>query len=1038
MKAKTLSSSSNEIPLLFQGAQPRWQNPELTQINRLPARADFQAAKGKDRLDLNGEWDFRMADSPEAVEPDWIRGAGRGKWRKLPVPSNWTMQGYGKPHYTNVQMPFEAEPPSVPAENPTGVYRKRFEIPDDWAGRRIILRVGGAESVLYIYCNGEAVGMSKDSRLPAEFDLSPFLRAGKTNTLVCVVVKWSDASYVEDQDQWWMGGIFRSVELYAVPQIHLRDVHIDAQPDLKSGAGGRLKLTADLRFPAAPEPGAKLKIQLRDAEGKALLAKPLTLAVEAEAGTLARKRGRVVWEQDFPQARWWSDETPEMYSIELQLISAAGKQRTVIPFGFRAVEMRDGCLWVNGRKVRLRGVNRHEHDPDTGKAVSREAMEADIRLMKRFNFNAVRTAHYPNDSYWYELCDRYGLYVVDEANIESHAFHNWICQDRRYVAAFLDRCMNMVIRDKNHPSIIAWSLGNESGYGPNHDAAAGWIRHYDPTRPLHYEGAISRWQSARDWDGGHAVTDWICPMYPDVAEIESWMKARRDTPRRPVILCEYSHAMGNSNGCLADYFDLFERYHEEGLQGGFIWEWCDHGIRCKTRDGHSFFAYGGDFGDEPNDANFVCDGVVGPDREPHPACYEHQFLARPATAVWQNRKAGKLRITNRRAFTDLGDLQIDWELLEDGLVSHKGRLSCPNILPGAAQVVDLRGWPAKLAKSKAERVLRLHYRPLKQSNWMPKGHLIASEELLLQAAAKASRKRSALSAEAIQVERDGGRLQIQCGEMWSLFDLGEGNLLRHGIAGVPLIEGAVLPALWRAATDNDGIKLRSGQDHKPLGRWLAAGLNRIEWRLISADLKEEKKGNVEVETRWQGSGRQQWQDFECSIRYVWTAAGLSIHTDLNIGEDIPDLARVGLGLGLAHAKSRLRWYGRGPWENYPDRKASALLGIYEGSVHDQAVNYVMPQESGHKTDLRWLEIQGAEGKSLRINAGAPFGFTASPFSLENLYASRHRYELVDLDQPQLFLDHAHRGLGTASCGPDTLDKYKLSEKRYQFSFHLSG
>ena len=1021
------------IPLFFHGAQPSWQNPELTQVNRLPARADFQTAKGKYRLELNGDWDFRMADSPQAVQSDWIRGGGKGKWRSLPVPCNWTLHGYGNPHYTNVQMPFDCEPPTVPDKNPTGVYRKRFEVPASWDGRRILLRVGGAESVLYVYCNGEAVGMSKDSRLPAEFDLSPHLRRGKINTLVCVVVKCSDASFVEDQDQWWMGGIFRDVEIYAVPQIHFQDIHVCARPDINRGLGGRLKVTADLRFPSAPEPGAKIKLQIRDSNGQTLLPKPIALEVKAETGSLARNRGRVTWEQDFPEVRWWSDETPELYTIDLQMSSPAGRQRTEIRCGFREVEVRDGCLWVNGRKIRIRGVNRHEHHPDTGKAVSREAMEADIRLMKRFNINAVRTAHYPNADYWYELCDRYGLYVVDEANIESHAFHNWICQDRRYAAAFLDRCMNMVIRDKNHPSIIAWSLGNESGYGPNHDAAAGWIRHYDSSRPLQYEGAISRWQSKRDWDSGHTATDWICPMYPDVAEIENWMQNRKDSPRRPVILCEYSHAMGNSNGCLAEYFELFERYHEEGLQGGFIWEWCDHGIRCKNKDGQEFFAYGGDFGDEPNDANFVCDGMVGPDRLPHPACYEHQFLARPATATWQNRKAGKLRIESRRAFTGLGDLLLSWELLENGEVQHQGSEPCPNIAAGRVQVVELSGWPSSLPQSRGEWLLRLHYRPLYPAKWMPDNHIYASEELLFQAAKKPS-KAASRSDQTVQVEREGGRLSIQCGDTRSLFDLVEGELLRHWIGDVPAFEGAVECALWRAPTDNDGIKLRQGQDHKPLGRWLAAGLNRIEWKRISSEIIKETKHALEVETRWEGSGRQQFQDFQTCLRYRWTAEGFSIDVDLQVGEDLPDLPRVGLGLRLAHADHRLKWYGRGPWENYPDRKASALLGVYEGSVRDQAVDYVMPQESGHKTDLRWLEIQPPEGGLLRISGSAPFGFTASPYSLDNLYGSRHRYELVQLDQPQLFLDHAHRGVGTASCGPDTLDSYLLKKKRYQFTF----
>lgn len=1028
---------SPKIPLLFIGGQPSWQNPELTQLNRLPARADFIPAAGDQSLQLDGDWDFLMADTPSAVEPGWIEGRSDAPWERLPVPANWTLHGYGFPHYTNVQMPFDNEPPSVPERNPTGVYHRKFDLPAGWEGKRMVLRVGAAESVLCVYCNGQPVGLSKDSRLPAEFDLTGHLNPGQENSLVLVVIKWSDASFVEDQDQWWMGGIFRSVELFAVPQVHLQDIRVQAVPDLERGDGGKLAISADVRFPGKPVKGSFVRLSIRDDEGNRLLPEAVQVEVQAEDGNLAKERGRATWKHSLESAKWWSDETPNLYYADIELISPEGSQHTTVAFGFRQVESRDGCVWVNGRRIRIRGVNRHEHHPDSGKVIPREAMEADIRLMKQYNFNAVRTAHYPNDSYLYELCDRYGLYVVDEANIESHAFHNWICQDRRYAAAFLDRCMNMVIRDKNHPCIIAWSLGNESGYGPNHDAAAAWVRHYDPSRSLHYEGAISRWQSSLDWDHGHAATDWICPMYPDINEIERWMLDRRDSPKRPVVLCEYSHAMGNSNGCLSDYFELFERYHEQGLQGGFIWEWCDHGIRQTNGDGHEYFAYGGDFGDEPNDANFVCDGLVGPDRKPHPACFEHQFLARPATAHWYSKDEGKLRINNRRAFRDLGDLIIDWELLCDGRTMCQGSQPLPTVEPGGGKVIVLENWPEKVPDGSSEAIVRIHYRHSEPPEWQSVEDRIASEELVLREGSLNAVEPSASTSSEVSVWREGGYVWIESGAMRSQFDTGSGQLVRHWVDGNPILEGSVEVALWRAPTDNDGIKLRPGQESKPLGRWLAAGLNRIEWELESCEVVQESGNCFEVATSWQGSGRQKPEDFRARISYSWTAGRLHIFTELKIADDIPDLPRVGLGLRLAHADSRLEWYGRGPWENYCDRKSSALTGIYSGSVREQAVEYVMPQENGHKTDARWLRVEHPLGGVVEFVGDSLFGFTASPFGIENLYASRHRYELIELDQPQLFLDHAHRGIGTASCGPDTLDRYKLREKSYQFSFCLS-
>ncbi len=528
-------------------------------------------------------------------------------WREVEVPGLWTMQGFGKPHYTNVVMPFPDLPPNVPEQNETGIYRRAFTIPRGWRSRPVVLHFGGAEGALYVLVNGEPVGIAKDSRTPAEFDISSLVRHDGANELIAVVVRWSDASFVEDQDQWWQAGLPRSIRLVS-PTV--RDVEV------RAGSDGRFTVLAE-----------QGEARLLDARGRVVAKGEL-------------QNGRLDGEVRSP--RLWSAEEPALYTLELD----AGGETVTTSLGFRDVEIRDRHLLVNGEPVLIAGVNRHDHDDTRGRVVTRELMERDVRLMKQFNVNAVRTSHYPNDPYWLELCDRFGLYVVDEANIESHAYYDELCRDPRYRNQWVERVANMVERDKNHPSVIFWSLGNESGYGPNHDAAAGWVRARDPSRPLHYEGAI-----ARDWSGGRPSTDVVCPMYADVDSIEAWAVEKTDDPR-PLILCEYSHAMGNSNGGLSDYFAAFREH--DALQGGFIWEWVDHGIRQRDKRGREYWAYGGDFGDTPHDANFCADGIVWPDRTPHPALHELKFLAQPIHV--EARGGGRFRIHNRHHFAPLDRL----------------------------------------------------------------------------------------------------------------------------------------------------------------------------------------------------------------------------------------------------------------------------------------------------------------------------------------------------------------------------------------------
>jgi beta-galactosidase len=936
--------------LLFVGGRPSWEQPELTSLNRLQPRATLTRPADRVRT-LDGEWQLRVVRRPELA----LRASGR--WTTVSVPGLWTMQGFGSPQYTNVVMPFAERPPQVPERNPTGLYRRSFTVPRAWRGRRVVLRFGGAEGVLHVVVNGEPVGIAKDSRTPAEFDVTELVRAGQ-NELLATVVQWSDASFVEDQDHWWQAGISRSVELYSPGSIE--DVFVRADQD------GRLVLDA---------PGGS-RACLVDAGGRTVLSERLQ-----QQRLEARVR----------RPRPWSAEDPMLYTLVVE----SDDDEVSCRVGFRTVEVRDGRLLFNGRAIEIHGVNRHDHDDVRGRSVTRELMERDARLMKRFNVNAVRGSHYPNDPYWLDLCDRYGLYVVDETNVEAHAYYDEVCRDPRYAAAFLERTRNMVERDKNHPCVILWSLGNESGYGPNHDAAAGWIRARDPSRPLHYEGAI-----ARDWSGGRHATDVVCPMYASVEEIEAW--AERGGDPRPLILCEYSHAMGNSNGGLADYFAAFERHG--ALQGGFVWEWVDHGIRRTDPRGRGYWAYGGDFGDEPNDANFCADGLVWPDRTPHPALNELRFLSRPVGVERVGRS--RFRIVNRHEFVRLDRYRGTWEVAVDGDVVSEGALPPLRVTPGESLDVDL-DLPSGLPSG--ERFVTFRFFLRRATEWAPAGHEVAWQQLPLPS--RALRRPST---------RAGGDAPV---------DAETGTVVLRVDARDLILEGPKLQ-LWRAPTDNDGLRLLPERRSGVLHRWLELGLDRLEHRV-------ERVRGAEVVTRVSGRGR--WDDvLHRQVVRPLADGALLVENEVVLGSDLRDLPRVGVVLALPAGLEKLEWYGRGPWESYSDRLASTVVGRFRSTVADQYVPYILPQEHGHRSDARRLSLTGADGVGVEVVGRPTIGFSASHFAAADLYAARHTCDLEPRPEVVLSLDHAQRGLGTASCGPDTSPGYRLLAPRYRFAYVLGA
>jgi len=1020
----------------FGGAEGRtWESPECVAMGRLPSRSplvpfpDAEAALANDRehspwfLSLNGDWKFTLCPRPEASPEDFFRrDFDDGGWSEIPVPSNWTLEGHDRPHYTNVQMPFPDPPPTVPSENPTGLYRRRFHIPESWEGRRVVLHLGGAESALYVYVNGHPVGMSKDSRLAAEFDVTPFVEPGE-NLLAAMVIRWSDGTFLEDQDHWFMAGIYRDVYLYSTAPTYIADVFAVGDLD-EEYRGGLLKVEAKVGFSDAGSEGWRIRVRLLDARGRDVFREPLEETVPIGGNPYLFRGRRAEFLREIRAPRQWSSEIPYLYRVVVSLINAEGECRETVScrIGFRKVEIRGRELLINGRPVLIKGVNRHEHDDTTGKTLTRESMLADIRLMKQFNFNAVRTSHYPNDPLWYELCDEYGLYVVDEANIESHAHLANLCHEPRFAAAFLDRGMRMVQRDKNHPCIILWSLGNESGCGANLEALGGWIRGYDASRPLHYEGALES-----DWHRDHPTTDVICPMYPEIEEIVRWAKSGRGD--RPLIMCEYSHAMGNSNGSLSDYWEAIESHH--GLQGGFIWDWVDQGLRKVDERGREHWAYGGDFGDHPNDGAFCINGMVWPDRTPHPAMFEFKKLAQPLKIEARNLREGRIRVTNRQDFQDLGWLRGSFELSVEGALVQKGRLPRLTTPPGEHEDLTLPLRKPDLQPGQ-ECFLTLRFHTARDTSWSPRGLELAWEQLAMPYRAP---KRRALRLEGrLEVMENEARAEIS-GEAVHLEvdkEAGEIISLHFGVREL-LISGPRLN-VWRAPTDNDGIKAWSHQLGRPLGRWLEAGLQDLRLETVSTRVSRSRDGSASVVIRHRAES-----SLEHRHAYrVLPWGEIEAENSVRVPAKLADLPRVGVTLTLEPGLDRLTWFGRGPHENYPDRKASAAVARYDATVAEMYVPYIVPQEHGGRCDLRWLRLADAGGAGICIAAVGPLQFSASHFTGDDLFRAHHTNELEPRPEVILNLDGVHRGLGTGSCGPDTLPRYRIRAGVHRFAYRLAA
>ncbi|WP_344738776.1 glycoside hydrolase family 2 TIM barrel-domain containing protein [Microbacterium awajiense] len=924
--------------------------------------------RGLDPTDtrLDGAWRFRLFERPDEISDDAVVGSAAGdEWMTVEVPGNWSLQeGVGDtPHYTNVEMPFEGPPPTLPERNATGVYRRAFSAPRRAPGDRVLLSVGGADSVHIVYVNGEFIGYGTDARLESVYDVSHAIRDGE-NDLAIVVVRFSAHSHVEDQDGWWMAGLHRPVGLMVRPPSSLTDVRLGADWD-PSAERGSLSVRAEVSLEALDE-GWSVRASLTDGAGVSVADAMSSVdvghtdtyrftgfAAEIDSGDLGVEP--------------WSAESPVLYRCRIELLNPEGVvvDSTSQRVGFRRVEVVGPDLLVNGRRVWIHGVNRHDHHPERGAAVSVADMRADLMQMRRHNITAVRTSHYPNRPEFLDLCDELGFYVVDEANIESHA-HNWhVCDMPEYREAWVERVARMVQRDRNHPSVIMWSLGNESGYGANHDAAAGWVRRADPSRPLHYEDAIR----TQGWiDGGRHATHVVCPMYPTVPEVADYGRAVAEgRADRPFIMCEYSHAMGNANGSLADYWDVIHAW--PGLQGGFIWEWKDHGVR-HPEAGDDRLHYGGMFGESPHDGNFIADGLVSADLEPHPGLAEVAWVYRDvATRV----EGDRVVVENRRSFAGLGDLRARWTMTARDTVTS-GDLDVGEVPPGQSREVPL---PVNVPVDRLG-VFTVSWETREDSWFAPAGHVVAWDQHVADL---------------------------------SLAD----DPATVGSAPVTSTASGVVagpdPQLWRAAVDNDGFKLmleraaRESKGSQRLHRWLSQGIPTSEPSQLIG-YQRETVGDIE--------------------RHVF-----------DVPASLEGLPRVGVRYVIDPRFTRMRWFGRGPGENYPDRNRGAMVGIWESGI-DQ-LPYLIPQEYGLRTDTRWAELHDPDtGDRIRVEAlDQPFSFSAIRHTAEDLYDATHAADLRENPCLILSLDAAHRGLGNGACGPDVDARYEIQPGRHTLVYRVT-
>lgn len=1012
-------------------------DPSVVEVNKLPPHvASFpfesltvartmEPGTSKWYHSLNGQWKFQWTRNPSQRPADFYKeDFNDSNWADFPVPANWEVNGYGIPIYVNHPYEFtkEPNPPHVPTDyNPVGSYRKTFELSEEWLNRQVVIHLGAVKSAFFIWVNGQKAGYSQGSKLPAEFDISDYVRAGK-NTLALEVYRWSDGSYLECQDFWRISGIERDVYLYANPKVNVFDFFAKSQLSNNFQDGDLDLAEITLQNHTGTEvKNHELDITLFDPEGNQLFSEKKSISFEGKQWTTS-------FSKTIPNVSSWTAETPNLYRLYLTLKNQSGEVLEVISeqIGFRTVEIKNGQLLVNGKPIYIKGVNRHEHDPGSGHVISREMMELDILRMKELNVNAVRTSHYPNDPYWYRLCDRYGLYVVDEANIESHGMYYHLAttlgNNRDFREAHLQRIKRMVERDKNHPSIILWSMGNEAGNGINFYTAYEWMRERDDTRYVQYERAVVGWgENARfEWN-----SDVLCPMYHWTDALEVMAEAQ---PDRPVILCEYAHAMGNSIGNFQEYWDAF--YRHPRMQGGFIWDWVDQGLYKKMPDGSTIYAYGGDYGPKhtPSDNNFLINGVIRPDRSLNPHAHEVKKVYQYVNTRLLDKEKGSIAIYNRYDFIDLSHLYLNWSILKNGKVVRQGRVDDLKIPAQSEKQIRLSNDQLTLEEGK-EFFLNISFHLKKEMEPLPADYQVAADQLHLAGsytdAIMPLEKKSSL-----KMEEDGDLITLSGQDFKLQFSKSEGKILSYQYQKTDFFQSGPQPNFWRGPTDNDygarlQEKLKAWKDpfYGPCKVSLHQHMDGFIFKVERALFHEDARQTIEY--------------------FVYKDGRIKVMNELDaIKGEHPMLFKFGMEMALPKSFNRLEWYGRGPFESYADRNTGAMVGHYKSTVEEQFHPYIRPQETGNKTDVRWLRLSQANGRGLLISGPQPLNFSALHYHRDDLDSGpskkqEHSGTLKERNGTFLNIDLVQMGVGgNDSWGALPLEKYRLPYQSYRYEFWL--
>lgn len=1000
-----------------------WENHQIDGINRMPARAHFLTFPSKEKAllnnnrythafkNLNGVWKFMFLDAPEySPEGFFNSDFDVTKMDDITVPGNWQLQGYGKMHYSDLWYNFPINPPYVPTENPTGIYKRTFFVEESYRDKKIIIRFCGVDSAYHLWINGKEVGYSKVARNESEFDITDLIRVGEENDVTVRVYQWSDGTYLEDQDMWWESGIFRDVELIGVPKDGINDYKVIADLD-DEYKNGIFKVEAFLRTTKE----VNVTFELVDAGENTVFTK-----------TVVAKEGKACIDEVIADVNHWTAETPYLYKL-FMTVEDDGQIVEVIPqnVGFRNIRLNGETFLVNGVAIKFKGVNRHDYSPQNGRVISREEIEKDIILMKQFNINAIRTSHYPNSYYLYDLCDEYGMYLIAETDLECHGFeltgdYKWITDDPSWELAYVSRMTRMIERDKNHPAIIFWSLGNESAFGCNFRKMTDVAHEMDPTRLVHYEGDFD----VESADVYSTMYTWIeNPKKPYL------MKDIIEKSKKPHIHCEYCHAMGNGPGNLKDYQDLV--YAHDKLQGGFVWEWFDHGIESFTESGEKYYRYGGDFGDDPSNKDFCIDGLIMPDRTPSPGLYEYKKVIEPITTTAIDIQKGIINLLSRYDFANLDRFNLVYKVMEDDVILQTGFMAVPSIEARANRDITLPyDLSAIKVKPGAHYYVNISYQLREDTSYASSGHELATAqfELPLYKEGIMVRPEGILN-----VKKEHTTLHVK-GANFSLdFNLVNGNLMNIVRDGMQVLSKGPRLTLWRAPISND---------MEIIDKLKKVYFLHLEHEVVM-NIDYHMEGNilkVEVDTI-NSTTNSAWHFKTKYVYTVYPSGDVLIDVEgtpsgrVDLAPDM--LPRIGVSIHLDKSMEHVRYFGMGPGENYADSKEAAQMGLYANTVDGLFTNYVIPQENGNHMGCKWVSMTNDRGMGLLASTEGDFNFSASWYEDKDLDDAKHTCDLVKRDYIVFNVDYKQNALGTNSCGQWQLDKYRAKFEDFKLSFRLT-